>query len=129
MKLTNLTFIVTDACNFNCAYCVQKKENNTISHACIKSAVDFFYPFLERDEQVYIGFYGGEPLLAYEKITYAVQLVREKNKIENKNITFSVTTNGVLLTDEMLDFFNRHKFALTLSFDGLAQDTGRIYDG
>jgi len=103
MKLSNLTFIVTDACNFNCAYCVQKKENNTISHTCIDTAVDFFYPFLEQAEQVYIGFYGGEPLLAYDKITYAVESVREKNETGNKNITFSVTTNGVLLTDKMLD--------------------------
>ncbi|NIM18102.1 MAG: radical SAM protein [Candidatus Aminicenantes bacterium] len=125
MEISNLTFIVTDECNFNCAYCVQKKEKKTINNACIKTAVDFFYPFLKQDVKVYIGFYGGEPLLAYEQIKHTVRLVQEKNKTGNKKITFSVTTNGSLLTDKMLDFFNRSQFAVTLSYDGFAQDMGR----
>jgi uncharacterized protein len=125
MEISNLTFIVTDDCNFNCTYCVQIKEKKTINNACIETAVDFFYPFLKQNEQVYIGFYGGEPLLAYEQIKYAVCLMQEKNKTGNKKINFSMTTNGSLLTDEMLDFFNRSQFALTLSFDGFAQDMSR----
>ncbi len=125
MKLSNLTFIVTDDCNFNCAYCVQKKEKKTISNACIKKAVDFFYPFFKTDEKVHCGFYGGEPLMAYDRVKYAAQLVLEKNKTGNKKIEFSLTTNGTLLTDKMLDFFNQNHFALMLSFDGLAQELGR----
>lgn len=125
MEISNLTFIVTDDCNFNCSYCFQKKEKKTISNKIIKTAVDFFYPFFKSDENVHIGFYGGEPLLAFEQIRYAVRLLMGKNKTGNKHIEFSLTTNGSLLTDEMLDFFNRHRFALMLSFDGLAQDIGR----
>jgi uncharacterized protein len=124
MELTNFTFIVTDDCNFNCSYCLQKKEKKYLQPTTIKTAVDFFYPFLKGDK-IYIIFYGGEPLLAYDKIEYAVQLLREKNKTGNKNIEFSLTTNGSLVTDEMLDFFNCHRFGLMLSFDGLAQDKGR----
>jgi len=125
MELTNLTFIVTDDCNFNCSYCVQKKEKKTIQNTTIKTAVDFFYPFLSEKEDVNVGFYGGEPLLAYEKIAYTVLLFLEKNKTGNKTIKFCLTTNGSLLTEKMLDFFNRHKFTVLLSFDGLAQDKGR----
>jgi uncharacterized protein len=125
MEISNLTFIVTDDCNFNCSYCFQKKEKKTINNATIKTAVDFFYPFLKGNDHIYIGFYGGEPLLAYEKIKYATILLLEKNKAGNKKIKFSVTTNGSLLTDEILDFFNRHQFIVMLSFDGLAQDKGR----
>jgi sulfatase maturation enzyme AslB (radical SAM superfamily) len=125
MVFTNLTFIVTDDCNFNCAYCFQKKEKNTITNTTIKQAVDFFYPFFKKDAEIRIGFYGGEPLLAFQQIKHAVMLLLEKNITGDKNIKFSVTTNGSLLTDEMLEFFNHLHFTLLLSFDGLAQDKGR----
>ncbi|MDQ1350202.1 MAG: Radical protein [Acidobacteriota bacterium] len=125
MKITELTFIVTDDCNYNCSYCFQKKEKKTISHETIRAAVDFFYPFLDSKHRIQIGFYGGEPLLAFDKIKYAVLLLLEKNKKGNKDIEFTLTTNGSLLTDEMIEFFNEHLFALQLSFDGLAQENGR----
>jgi sulfatase maturation enzyme AslB (radical SAM superfamily) len=125
MRISNLTFIVTDDCNFNCSYCFQKKEKKTIRNATIKTAVDFFYPFLGSGNKIQIGFYGGEPLLAYEQMKHAALLLQEKNKTGNKKIEFAVTTNGSLLTEKMLDFFNRHKFVLLLSFDGLAQEKGR----
>jgi sulfatase maturation enzyme AslB (radical SAM superfamily) len=48
-----------------------------------------------------------------------------KNQTGHKDIEFSLTTNGSLITDKMLEFFNRHRFTLTLSFDGLAQEMGR----
>jgi sulfatase maturation enzyme AslB (radical SAM superfamily) len=124
MEISNLTFVVTDDCNFNCSYCFQKKGKKTITNTTIETAVDFFYPFFNNN-QIHIGFYGGEPLLAYEKIEHAVLLLQEKNKTGNKKIEFSTTTNGTLLTEKMLDFFNRHNFTVVLSFDGLAQDKGR----
>jgi len=125
MEISNLTFIVTDDCNYNCSYCPQKKEKKTITHETIRAAVDFFYPFLKSNDQIHAIFYGGEPLLAFDKIKYTVLLLLEKNKKENKNLEFTMTTNGSLLTGEMLEFFNAHGFALQLSFDGLAQDKGR----
>ena len=125
MKITNLTFIVTDDCNYNCSYCLQKKEKKTMNNHTIETAVDFFYPLLKSDDKVRVNFYGGEPTLAFEQIQQAVLLLREKNKTGDKKIEFCVTTNGSLLTEEMLDFFDRHRFVLLLSFDGLAQDKGR----
>jgi uncharacterized protein len=124
MKIDHLTFIVTDDCNFNCSYCTQQKEKKTISRSTIEKAVNFFYPFFKENADIYIGFYGGEPLLAYEELKYAALLL-EKNKIGNEKIKFSVTTNGSLLTDAMLDFFDLNRFKVLLSFDGLAQEKGR----
>lgn len=129
MEISNLTFIITDDCNFNCSYCFQKKEKKTITHEVIRKAVDFFYPHLKAQGRIQVGFYGGEPLLAFDKIQYAVKLLQEKNQEEtnkeNKKIQFAVTTNGSLLTDEMLQYFDSRRFNLVLSFDGLAQDSGR----
>ncbi|MCP5049706.1 MAG: radical SAM protein, partial [bacterium] len=72
-----------------------------------------------------IGFYGGEPLLAYKQVKRAVERIHELNEAGRKDIQFNLTTNGTLLTEEMLEFFERHGFAMMLSFDGLVQDAGR----
>jgi len=125
MDISNLTFIVTDDCNFDCSYCPQKKEKKTITNETIRTAVEFFYPFFTREGTTQVGFYGGEPLLAFDKIQYAAALLHEKNKTGAKKIQFRITTNGSLLTDQALEFFDKNRFALLLSFDGLAQDKGR----
>jgi len=125
MDIANLTFIVTDDCNFRCSYCFQSREKQTIDNGTIKTAVDFFYPFLKGAGRVDIGFYGGEPLLAFARIEYAVRLLEEKNRRGHKQIEYNVTTNGSRLNTGMLDFFNDHCFNLTLSFDGLAQEKCR----
>ncbi|MCP5046637.1 MAG: hypothetical protein GY940_05670, partial [bacterium] len=54
-----------------------------------------------------------------------MERIQEKNEILKKDIRFALTTNGTLLTDEMLEFFSRHQFSMMLSFDGLVQDLGR----
>ena len=131
MEISNFTFIVTDNCNFNCSYCMQKKENKTISNQTIQNAVEFFYPFFNHENSTRIAFYGGEPLMAFDKIQFATRLLFEKNKNnkpDSKKIEFHITTNGSLLTHEMLEFFNLYRFTLLLSFDGLAQDNGRKKD-
>ena len=70
MKFSQLAFIVTDDCNYNCFDCPQTKENSYMKRSTIEKAGEFFYPFL--DEDAYIVFYGGEPLLAFDNIKYAV---------------------------------------------------------
>lgn len=124
MKFYSLGFFVTDDCNFDCSYCRYKKEKQTIALSTVDKAVDFFFPYLA-DERALVVFYGGEPLLAFDAIQHAVMLLHEKNKESRKPLQFTTTTNGSLLTDEMLDFFNRYKFTLMLSFDGLNQEKTR----
>ena len=128
MELANLTFIVTDNCNYKCAYCFQKKEKNVIENFIIKKALDFFYPYFKNDKKNQVGFYGGEPLLAYDRIVYTIQLLTEMNRVGNKEIEYFITTNGSLLSQSMLEFFDQHRFGLMLSFDGLAQEEGRPHD-
>jgi len=120
MKFSLLTFIVTDDCNYDCFYCPQMKGKKYMNRSTIEKAIAFFYPFLNEETSIF--FYGGEPLLAFDKIKYAVSLLLEKNKGEEKKLAFYLTTNGSLVTDEMLNFFHRHHFDVMLSFDGLAQD-------
>lgn len=123
MKFSNLAFIVTEDCNFNCSYCLPRKEKKYMKPSTIEKAVTFFYPFLQ--EEAHIIFYGGEPLLAFDQIRYAVYLLQAKEKTGKKKLKFSITTNGSLVSDEILDFFNTNCFNMILSFDGQAQEICR----
>lgn len=123
MEFSGLTFIVTEDCNFNCTYCYQTKGKRSIDPSTIENALDFFLPFLT--EECYINFYGGEPLLAFDRIKHAVATVQKTNNRLKKHVRFSVTTNGSLIDHDVLKFLNENKFLLLLSFDGLAQDISK----
>ncbi len=123
MDLYSFTFFVTEDCNFNCFYCYQKKRKKYIKTATIEKAVDYFFPFLTED--CFINFYGGEPLLAFDQIKHTVDRIRQKSQGKKKRIQYSITTNGSLIDDTVLEFLDQHNFSLLLSFDGIVQDTSR----
>jgi len=125
MKLNNLTFIITNACNYNCSYCHQARDNRSLDKTTVTQAAGFFYPHFTKDDNVVVGFYGGEPLLEFPVVEHTVDCFLDLNKDGEKSIEFALTTNGSLIDEEMLQFFAKHRFILTLSFDGLAQDFGR----
>ena len=76
-------------------------------------------------EDHYLNFYGGEPLLSFRLIRQVVSFLKDNTKKHNQTGHYSLTTNGILLTDEIIQFLDEHKFSVELSFDGLAQDAGR----
>jgi len=123
MDRYSCTLFVTEDCNFNCTYCYQKKRKSYIDTSTIEKTFDFLFPFLK--SKCFINFYGGEPLLAFEQIRYAVDLIQNKNKEKKKHIQYSITTNGSLLNNDRLEFLNQHQFSLLLSFDGTIQDITR----
>jgi len=73
----------------------------------------------------YLNFYGGEPFLSFDLIKKTVSFLNNKNKELKKKGHYSITTNGSLITDEIIQFLNKHKFSVELSFDGLVQDVQR----
>ena len=123
MELSSLTIILTDQCNFNCAYCYQKKGKQRLDSAVLMRSIRFFQPFFARE--CFIDFYGGEPLLAFEEIRRTVERIERLSKKRGIKAHYSLTTNGSLLNDEILDFLEDHEFSVLLSFDGLAQDISR----
>lgn len=123
VDLCSFTFIMTEDCNFNCSYCYQKKRKKYIKNSSIEKALDFFLPYLE--DESYINFHGGEPLLAFEQIRNAVEYIQDRNRRPKKQIYYSVVTNGSLINDDVLEFLRENKFSILLSFDGFAQDISR----
>ena len=86
-------------------------------------AIDFFHPFFA--PECFISFYGGEPLLAFDTLRRAVEYLERLSTKTKIKASYSLTTNGSLLNEDVLGFLAEHRFSLTLSFDGLAQNLQR----
>ncbi len=115
---------VTKSCNFKCRYCIfanntgitRTHETEYMSFDIAEKSVDFLYYHSKDSQKVNISFYGGEPLLNFKTIKHTVEYA--SNKFFSKNIVYHTTTNGALLNDYIVDFFAKHDFRLTISFDG-----------
>ena len=120
LNISELTFILTDHCNFRCRYCYKIKLKNFLDSSTAIDALEFFWPFL--NDNAFISFYGGEPLLSFDLIKKIVDIAESKKREFHKEINFSVSTNGSLINESVIKFFSDHKFRVGLSFDGKAQD-------
>jgi uncharacterized protein len=111
-------------CNMRCSYCfadsgeykVGKRE--MMSEDIALSAVDYLISSSDNRHNLEIDFFGGEPLLNFETVKQTVLYARKKEKQHDKNIRFSLTTNGLLLDDEKIDFIIKHDIQLIMSHDG-----------
>jgi len=121
--LNDLTLYLTEECNIRCVYCFQKRRDRKLELSFIEKALDFFREDFQ--DECYIGFYGGEPLLAFDTIRATLAFVENNKALKSKNFRYSISTNGALLTNDMLDFLNDHRFRVNLSHDGTAQETTR----
>lgn len=123
MDIFKLILLVTENCNFFCKYCYQTKEKKEMNWGTAKKSLDFF--FNQKSDSYSLYFLGGEPLLNFSLIKDIVHYLDEKYKQSKKKIHYNISTNGSLITDNVLQFFNRYHFIVELSFDGLAQDKSR----
>ncbi|MCX6564166.1 MAG: radical SAM protein [Candidatus Aminicenantes bacterium] len=123
MEFSKFTIILTDRCNFHCSYCSQRIAKRWLDISTVTKTLDFIYPRLTRT--CHINFYGGEPLLAFDRIRKTVAYLERLNRQRTRKIHYSISTNGSLLTEEILQFLDEHAFFLLLSFDGWAQDISR----
>ncbi len=115
--------MLTEECNFRCAYCSQTRRRQRLGFSTLAKAIDFFRPFF--GPGCYVSFYGGEPLLAFNELKRAVEYVEKLSKKNDREVRYALTTNGSLLDEEILGFLEEHEFTLMLSFDGQAQDISR----
>ncbi len=124
-KLSHMILDITWDCNLACKYCkfsgiYEGERVNTgvyMDKKIIEKALLFFKSHSGLSERVSLGFYGGEPLLAFDNIRYAVNLA--ENLFRDKPIRFSLTTNGTLLANgKIRRFLKEHNFSLNVSIDG-----------
>jgi len=102
---------------------LQAKEQRSYDICLGREGLGFFLPFLT--DRYNLNFYGGEPLLCLDLIEQTISYLEQKNKEFGKKPQYSLTTNGSLITKEIIQTFDAHKFFVVFSFDGFAQDIQR----
>ncbi len=124
-RLEMMTLQVTQGCNLRCSYCIYSDLHNERqrSHSGVmmdfdlaKRAVDFFLENSVDNNEINIGFYGGEPLIAFDLIKRITAYAREA--AIGKDLSFSMTTNGTLMNNDVIKYLIDNKVSLLISLDG-----------
>ncbi|MCI5993568.1 MAG: thioether cross-link-forming SCIFF peptide maturase [Clostridiales bacterium] len=117
---------VAHTCNLNCAYCFASQgkyhgERAVMPFAVGKQALDFLVANSGKRRNLEVDFFGGEPLMNFDVVKQLVAYARSIEKEHNKNFRFTLTTNGVLIDQDVIDFANREMSNVVLSLDGRKQ--------
>ena len=114
---------VAHSCNLNCEYCFASQgrysgERALMSFETGKRALDFLIEHSGSRRNLEVDFFGGEPLMNWQVVKDLVKYARSVEKEYNKNFRFTLTTNGMLIDDEVIEFSNREMSNVVLSLDG-----------
>lgn len=124
-QMRHITLEVTERCNMRCRYCIfsdhyPMRRGHGVQDMSLEvalAAVELLLKHSEATENIAICFYGGEPLLNFSLIKQVVDYVNQR--IRNKEISFHITTNGILLgMPEITKFLYQHRFHILVSIDG-----------
>ena len=135
-RMNQLVLQVTQKCNLRCSYCVYSGDYKNRNHSqkemsweTAKEAVDYLYGHSMSSEDIYISFYGGEPLLMFRLIKEVVEYV--KREYCQRTVHFNLTTNGTLFTPEIVQYFIKNNIQIMFSLDGPKEvhDKNRIFAG
>lgn len=122
---------VAHDCNLRCAYCFAgtgqySGERSIMPVETGKRAIDYLIRHSEGRRNLEVDFFGGEPLLNFELVREVVRYARSLEEKHRKNFRFTITTNGVLLDDEKIDFINAEMSNVVLSLDGRRDVNDRV---
>ena len=114
---------IAHTCNLNCSYCFASQgkyqgERALMSFETGKQAFDFLIANSGSRRNLEVDFFGGEPLMNFDVVKQLVAYARRIEKQAGKNFRFTLTTNGILLDDDVIDFLNKEMSNVVLSLDG-----------
>lgn len=114
---------VAHTCNLNCSYCFASQgkyhgERAVMSFEVGKRALDFLVENSGTRRNLEVDFFGGEPLMNFDVVKKLVAYARSIEREKNKNFRFTLTTNGVLIDDDVIEFANKECANVVLSLDG-----------
>jgi len=124
--IKQMTLEISQDCNLRCKYCLfgghyyfrRSRSHVLMPYETAKAAVDYLHGIIQDRYQrdFCIGFYGGEPLLNFSTIKSIVTYA--KDKFEGWKLRFAITTNGTLLTDDIINYLIMNNFSMVISLDG-----------
>ena len=114
---------IAHTCNLNCEYCFASQgkyhgDRAVMSFEVGKRALDFLIENSGSRKNLEVDFFGGEPLMNFEVVKQMVAYARSIEKEKGKNFRFTLTTNGLLIDDDVIDFANKEMSNVVLSLDG-----------
>ena len=114
---------VAHSCNLNCEYCFASQgryqgERALMSFETGKRALDYLIENSGTRRNLEVDFFGGEPLMNWQVVKDLVMYARSVEKEHGKNFRFTLTTNGMLIDNDVIDFSNREMSNVVLSLDG-----------
>ena len=114
---------VAHTCNLNCSYCFASQgkyhgDRAVMSLEVGKRALDFLIEYSGTRTNLEVDFFGGEPLMNFDVVKELVAYARTREKECGKNFRFTLTTNGMLIDDDVIEFANRECSNVVLSLDG-----------
>jgi len=122
-KVLMITLQVTQQCNLRCEYCAYSggyenrgHTNQRMTFEMAKKGIDFLIDHSSDLKNIFVGFYGGEPLLEFNLIKNIIEYVNE-NAV-GKTVVFTITTNATLINREIIDLFNKNNVSMLISVDG-----------
>jgi uncharacterized protein len=133
--LEQIIIEITQACNLRCEYCSfsayyplnRSYTGKSIDFATARKTIDYFLDRVADTEEPCIGFYGGEPLMRFELLKRCIDYAFEARK--GAPLRFSLTTNGTLITADMVEYFADRSVSLLISLDGppKCHDQNRLF--
>ena len=122
---------VAHTCNLNCAYCFASQgkyhgDRALMSFEVGKRALDYLIEHSGSRRNLEVDFFGGEPLMNWDVVKQLVEYARSVEKEKGKNFRFTLTTNGVLIDEEVIEFSNREMSNVVLSLDGRKEIHDRL---
>ncbi len=122
---------VAHTCNLNCSYCFASQgkyhgDRALMSIEVGKRAMDFLIENSGTRRNLEVDFFGGEPLMNFDVVKQIVAYARSIEKEKGKNFRFTLTTNGMLIDDDVIDFCNKEMSNVVLSLDGRKEIHDRL---
>ncbi|MCR4960009.1 MAG: thioether cross-link-forming SCIFF peptide maturase [Lachnospiraceae bacterium] len=122
---------VAHTCNLNCSYCFAAQgkyhgERAVMSFDVGKRALDFLVENSGKRTNLEVDFFGGEPLMNWQVVKDLVAYARSIEKEAHKNFRFTLTTNGMLIDDDVIEFTNKEMSNVVLSLDGRKEINDRL---
>ncbi len=118
-------------CNLRCKYCFASTGDfgtgrKLMPYETGKAAIDFLLEHSVGRDNLEVDFFGGEPLMNFDVVKQIVAYARSKEEEYHKKFRFTLTTNGMLLDDEKIDFMNKEMHNVVLSIDGRREVNDRM---
>lgn len=122
-RLLGVCLHVAHHCNLRCAYCYAEagsfgRHRGLMGSGVLRRAIDFALAHSDRGRTLDIGFFGGEPLVNFERVREGVLYARQRAEVLGQQVSFSLTSNATLLRPDVMEFLAREQFSLIFSLDG-----------